>query len=486
MRANWLYAIASLACLPVVLWLTWKDNVPPVLAAAIFFSWLAISIRVFQGNLLGVPYQQLHTYNEHINEAFCLGLVGLVVFAVGLHTNARKARPVAVTELRTAAARYSTVKAVAAYGAFLLVAPLVSRGFEHSVPGLFAPVAAVLSLKWTFFFTAFVLVVLKKECRVVFGVLVGLEFILGIGYFSGFKTILIILFLSSFCFSRKIGALGYMWLTLLLAGALMLGIVWSAVKETYRPFLSMGEQQQVVLVSRGDALRELVRQVQDLNRDELETGLDSLFSSLSYIHFFSACLGYVPDRVPHQHGRVWLDGVFHILQPRILFPDKAALDHSKQTNKYTGLALPEADQGVSASIGFFGDSYIDFGPVLMFAPIFVVGWLIGGLFRLVMNCAPDALLASAATLPVFFLANNFGLPAASLLGTIVYFGVIAAFLWKFGFSLMELLLKPAGRAALGRSGVNAHSSRTERSRRGQFKTLVAAAEAGERDKAGGG
>lgn len=75
----------------------------------------------------------------------------------------------------------------------------------------------------------------------------------------------------------------------------------------------------------------------------------------------------------------------HVLQPRILFPNKEAIDDSKMVNKYATRKVAGAKQGASFSLGFMAESYIDFGPYLMFIPIFCVGWLLGFIYKIIIQ-----------------------------------------------------------------------------------------------------
>ncbi len=67
--------------------------------------------------------------------------------------------------------------------------------------------------------------------------------------------------------------------------------------------------------------------------------------------------------------------------PRFLFPDKPVLDDSERTRTYTGMNVAGMEQGTSIGIGYIGESYVDFGPVKMFAPIFLLGLLYGLIYR---------------------------------------------------------------------------------------------------------
>jgi hypothetical protein len=93
---------------------------------------------------------------------------------------------------------------------------------------------------------------------------------------------------------------------------------------------------------------------------------------------------------------IWGEAVTRAFTPRILFPDKRAINDSDLTRQYTGLDVGGTDQGTSISLGYMAESYIDFGPVLMFAPIAALGLGLGRFYRwLLHRPGPMAVLGAA-------------------------------------------------------------------------------------------
>src|SRR5205814_3724135 len=86
--------------------------------------------------------------------------------------------------------------------------------------------------------------------------------------------------------------------------------------------------------------------------------------------------------MPYENGRLWFDAVKHVFTPRAFFPGKGIIDDSARTTYYTGVLVAGLEQGTSISIGYMGESYIDFGPIGMFVPIFFLGLLYGYIYRL--------------------------------------------------------------------------------------------------------
>jgi hypothetical protein len=225
-----------------------------------------------------------------------------------------------------------------------------------------------------------------------------LELILGLGgFFSGFKYILflaIIVLAGNQASTRRLvvqpAAIAVMIL------GLGLVTLWQAVKVDYREFLNRGTSSQEVLVPPSERFAFLIDRVSQVTLADLQAGFASGFKRVGYLEYFSAAMKQVPDRIPYQEGRLWGEAIEHIFMPRIFFPDKPVIDDSARTNEFTGVQVAGVDQGTSISIGYVGESYIDFGPILMFAPIFLLGLFLGWVYRWLSTRTPYRLLGLAA------------------------------------------------------------------------------------------
>jgi hypothetical protein len=237
---------------------------------------------------------------------------------------------------------------------------------------------------------------------------------------------------------------------------LLLAVVWTAVKMEYRSYLSGGQSAQIVTVGYSAGLSKLGELVMSLDQHGLERGSEKLISRISYVDFFGSVLGVVPEMKPHTQGDIWLDAISRPFMPRALFPEKSAIDDSARTREYTGIMVSGAEQGTSISIGYVGESYIDFGTVGMMPAILGFGWLLGRSYRwMAQESAMRGLLGMG-------LANAVLFGAALLESSItkVFGGLIAAYIvvWLlnrlvFPRYLSWLLL--AGRGERGESAPRA-------------------------------
>jgi hypothetical protein len=160
-----------------------------------------------------------------------------------------------------------------------------------------------------------------------------------------------------------------------------MALAWVAVKKEYRDFVSGGGRTQTLVVGRAERLEKLYELVSGLDGKELSEAARSLGDRLGYVNFFAAVLKRVPRVLPHENGVLWWDSVTRPFMPRMFFPEKTNIEDSQRTQYYTGLKVAGKAEGTSISIGYMGESYIDFGKVGMMIPIFALGLLLGTVYR---------------------------------------------------------------------------------------------------------
>jgi hypothetical protein len=179
-------------------------------------------------------------------------------------------------------------------------------------------------------------------------------------------------------------------------------MVWTAVKLDYRQFVSGGETAQIVTVAYRDRITRLAQMVGQLDGSDLADASESMLLRISYVDLFGVVLDRVPAALPHEDGALWRDAVTRPFMPRIFFPAKSTIEDSERTVYYTGIYLAGAEQGTSISIGYMGDSYIDFGAAGMMIPLFGFGLMLGGFYRGMIRLDHARLLGmSLATATIF-------------------------------------------------------------------------------------
>jgi hypothetical protein len=373
------------------LWLLWRPGESPILLFIFAYQWLQASTTIFLANWRGIdinltavgagwgPYK---VYGVDIWLATLLSLLGLVALALGMRLGAGPQRPQIAELVRNALLRYEPKFWFQIYAVALLIATFV-ESFAHVIPGLSQPLLALVSLKWAFYWTLTCATFVRADTTRRYWLLAFcLELFLGLGgFFSGFQTVLIVTLLGIVAAGVRLSP--GRWIALLCLGAftLYLALTWTAVKVDYRDFVSGGARTQEVVVGRAERMEKLYELVSALDRRALGKAAESLAERVGYVNFFAAVIKRVPRVLPHEGGALWWDSVTRPFMPRIFFPDKTSIEDSQRTQHYTGLKVAGMEYGTSISIGYMGESYIDFGKVGMLLPIFALGWLLGAFYR---------------------------------------------------------------------------------------------------------
>lgn len=441
---NPVITIISIALIPILIKMLWKKGLPPVLIAGMFFQWLSITIKVFYAGLFGYEFSDpfMHKFSENIEKTFYLSIVGLLFFSLGIYLAGKKSEVYKKEDFIDLLKGYNSKKILTAY----LVLSLILFFYKNYVwlfPGVTQLLIQFEFFKWGLLFLAFSVCYIKKERLIIFFIIVFVEVIVGFtAYFSYFKEFIIFLFLF-YLYYHPLDNLNFKKFsiaTVVVALTIALGALWSIVKMDYREFLSGGIKEQVVTVSTAEALDELINVSKDLSVEYADIGVLMLMERLSYIDFFSAAIEYVPGNVPHTNGELFAEAFLHIVTPRLLFPDKPAIDDSEQLNKYTGLSAPGASEGTSISLGYMADAYIDFG-YFMFISTFLLGFILGKIFYLILRKSYNLVWAYAFIIPMFYYINVNGTPTIKVVGGVFTYLIMWFVVNKFFVRKLDTWLK---------------------------------------------
>lgn len=373
-------ALVCLAALFVGAALLWRPGESPILFFTFGFLWIQAAIWVFHANVLGIPVEEYSLVGGKTGEAVVLTAIGIVFLAIGMRLGAGPPRP-DVVALSVDKARGIPVRRWFVWYVYAALAASTVVLIGAVAPGLSQPLMAVAALKWAFFYMLAYASFTTAASLSLFMLAFGAELAQGVGgFFSDFRTVIFVSLLALVAAGRRPSLRISFGLASLAALGLALAIVWSAVKMDYRAIVSGGTDQQVVLLDYSSRIGVLYGLVSELGPKELEDGVKKFIARISYIDFFGAALDRVPESVPHSNGEIWLDAISRPFMPRILFPDKTAISDTDRTNFYTGQKAGEYE-GTSISIGFVGESYIDFGQFGMMAALLLYGWLLGRLYR---------------------------------------------------------------------------------------------------------
>lgn len=439
---GWLTAYA-IAVLPVLATLLLRESEPPVLLFACGMQWLQASVAVFYTNFYGAPVAAMYQLEE-VKVASYLSITSIVILAFGINVAIGGQRPSDPQAVEDESRRLKPGTILTCYLIAFIGLSFITR-LAIRIPALSQPLLATSSLRWVLVYLLAQAVLSQRRNYALLAIAVVLEFFTGvIGYFSSFKGIffvLLVVLLGSRQSIRSWRLGAAIGVGVMLLG---LGIMWTLIKSDYREFLNQGTRQQAVMVPISERVNKLGELVGGLDSDLIEEGLSDLIIRVSYVRFFALSIVNVPAYVPHEKGRLWLGAFKHVLMPRFLFPGKESLDDSRITEKYTGLQVAGAEEGTSIGIGYVGESYIDFGRLGMFAPIFLLGVFYGLIYRFFCADANSLVLGGAfATAVLIFGAYTIETSSAKLIGgNLMALVVMGVFAKAVGGGLWQMIARP--------------------------------------------
>jgi hypothetical protein len=180
-------------------------------------------------------------------------------------------------------------------------------------------------------------------------------------------------------------------------------------------------------------MAKLTELIGDLEGEEVLVGVGSMFERIAYVDFFALTLDYVPQYAPHEEGELWKRAFVHVFTPRVFFPNKPDLiPDSEITMQYTGLILAGEDEGSSFSIGYMGESYVDFGAFWMFVPVFLLGMLWGLMYYYFVTRARFAIVGFAFATASLLMAYQFEMTGIKLFGGLTMIFIVLAMIMHFG------------------------------------------------------
>jgi hypothetical protein len=212
--------------------------------------------------------------------------------------------------------------------------------------------------------------------------------------------------------------------------AFFLMVMWTIVKGDYRKYLTGGKRSQAVteqskvgnLGKLGDIFNE---KFSEENRNEnFLLGIRILASRINYTEYFAMSVAQVPQNLPHEKGALLMAGFEHVFKPRLFFPNKKSIDDSEMTTRYTGRQFAGAEQGASFSLGLVAERYIDYGPMIMFIPIFGFGLLIGYIYKYILSHSLNRIWGLSFVAPLFFLIPSLGVATTKFLGWVLTYFIV--------------------------------------------------------------
>jgi hypothetical protein len=417
-----------------------RPRMPSIMLYYLLWTWVQAAARVLVAALDGESLGN-GPYGLDVYRAFWYSMASLIVLAItfrftlgGLPSPSdeqlsehRRWPPMMLFYIYLASSALSFV-----------LAPLAALSGAISQPLL-----ALGSLKYVVMFMLFATVLSTGNNLKLLLAVVLIEIVTGFtGLFSGFKTVFIVLLLTalSLRIPLRIGSiLGGIAAIVVLAG---LGVFWTAVKSEYRAVATGYADSQAITSTLGERASVLIGKA--IHPDEIDWGLatDQLLRRISYIDFLGASIGGSETSPEPGVLARWRDALEHVGKPRILFPDKAALDDTEVFQRYVrGDVGEEGRTGTSISIGYLAENFIDFGFPGMLAPIAVMGLFLGCTLRYFMTRpSPWVVREGFVTASVLTVSAGMELSLAKFIGGTILLLVVLGLCWKFLYPSVDRLL----------------------------------------------
>lgn len=351
-------------------------------------------------NYVGVD---INYKSPHSGIAVLLSYLGLVILLGPVIYFNNKVPNVSFATLKKHADKLSIQKTFIAYViAFFSMNALGAAAFSFS--GLAQIIFSLVSVKWFFFLLFGFQVIIKRQMIREFTIFAGIEFLLGFfSFFSDFKTVLFFLACLFLTFLVKVTLKQLILAVVSIIFIAFLGITWTAIKGEYRTFLNQGSKTQTVQVSQSAAIDKLM----ELSEQEKDTSAaTSFFERIQYTWHIAKAMDHVPAVVPYQDGANWWESISFALTPRYFNPNKPKYEASKKATKYTGIGYLGSEQGVSFSLGYFADGYVDFGYLGMFFPLFFIGLAYGISYFYFLRRSSTNLIFNYAVVGALFMEFN--------------------------------------------------------------------------------
>ena len=374
-----------------VLWAGWwwlpRDDGPPVLPLAFTFQWVQVTAGVYYLALTGRPL--LAVYGSDYRTMVLIGLGCLLALLTGLALGTRlvsRRRPAAGTPLL---ALFGWPSLIACYaGSIAMTGTLQEMAWR--VPELTQGILALTCARFAVVFLMFRRLAQPRIRWGWIGALLAVEVVLGFtGYFAGFREPMMmaaVALMSSFD-RRKLAH----WVTLagLATAMVATGVLWIGIRTEFRQEFQapdFAESRE----ARAQRVADLSARWMRNTTDQMLADIELFVERLWVIYYPALALDRVPALLPHEDGAILAEAPWHLLTPRVLFPDKGVLpSDSEMVRKYAGVLVAGVDENTSIAFGYAAESYVDFGLPWMFLPVLVFGALMGmayhGLLRLIRH-----------------------------------------------------------------------------------------------------
>ena len=417
------YPILSLCSIAVLLLaasLLYFRGESPILFACCGMHWVQAVGATIYCNLFNVPIEEAFGA-PGMEEAAWLSLGAVLALAVGMRTAMNPVRrgEVVATFVEQEISQIDFGRLVKLW-VFAYIVSSVANRVGWWVTSLHQFLVPLGSLKWVAFYMLAVTVFGRDRGQFTLYAIVIVEFLGGlVGFFSTFKEVLFLFMIAAISGRRALNARMKTAFATAAVAALVASIFWSSIKVDYRQFMTKSGEigASRSSASTADKLGFLKDRLEKYDGEMLEEGVKRLITRVAYTNLFGLTISHTPHFEPFAGGELWLGAVKHVLMPRIIFQNKDITDDSARARRFTGTRMSGVEDSTSIGIGYIAESYADFGRVLMFVPIYLVGLFMGLIYDRSLLNKHSVLLGSAlGTAIVFSMLQGFAMANMKVIG----------------------------------------------------------------------
>lgn len=427
----------SLLALPVAIWLLGGAQAYRVLLWVIALNWLQVIADVASADLTGNVIS-----NEYRVEAIVFSLCAILALALGMRWGAQLGErmfrsPAQINSgLPDRNEGVVSIKLVVIGYFISLLVNWILRSVATSVPGLTQPLLAIGLIKFVFVYLVAAKVFESGRGYVWLALVSLIEMVTGlVGYFSGYKEAFIVMLIALASSRRPVTARMLIFSATAIVAVMWASLVWTSVKKEYRYHVAGAPIEYRI---------EWMGQRFFVDRIDYGAALVTLLQRIGYTEYYARIMAREQDISYPGTFYFYTSAVQHVLTPRILFPDKAALDDSKLTNALLGMKI-KGD--TSIGVGYIAQAHVDFGfPGLLF-PIVSIGVMIGWVAKYFMTRSAPLFIREAFTTAVIFATFQVEFDIDKALGGFITGCLAMALVLKFAYPILARWLTshfPAG------------------------------------------
>lgn len=436
---NGMYLVACVAVFYIGFYNLQQPHKPGIFTLIFIYHFLQIIAGVWLSVYLD---DDINFRSPFGGSATIINLIGLVIMFAPIIYYHHKLPQLSRLQLLQHANELSINKSFYAYIAAFFIASTL-QGLRFMFEGFTEVIVSIVIFKWVFFLLFAFQSILKNKRRKELYFFIGFEFVSGIGFFSEFKTVMFYLLVIYLTLLRKITIKQVSIWAGIGVFTLSIALFWTTVKNDYRSFVNKGQRTQTVNVSQNEAIGKLYELS---NTKSQEEGINSaparFLDRLQATYHFSKAMEQVPYVIPYQNGKNWMGSFEYVFTPRLFNPDKPIGDASIKASKYTGIQYAGFKEGVSFSLGYFGDAYIDFGAYGMMIILFFLGLFYARTyFYFLKNSSKNYIYNYSLTVPIFMQLFALETDNTYLIGrlfvTIIVFFLAKKFLFGMLFNALS-------------------------------------------------